>query len=207
MTPILVFDTETTGLPLWNLPSEDLSQPRITQIAAELHDEDTGTTLAFMDLIIKPEGWTIPEELEALTGITNEKAERFGVPIGLALGLFLEMWRKSTLRVAHNEPFDMRMIRIELIRSDAYGEALADEWKAGPAFCTQKNSTKIINLPPSEKMAAAGRRMPKSPNLGEAYKHFTGNDLVGAHNAATDLAACRAVYYGIKNHLAALAAA
>lgn len=203
MTPILIYDTETTGIPQWGLPSEDPSQPRITQLAAELHDEDTGTTLAFMDLIIKPEGWTIPEELEALTGITNEKAERFGAPIGQALGLFLEMWKKATLRVAHNEPFDMRMIRIELMRSTEHDDVFADEWKAGPAFCTQKNSTKIVNLPPTEKMAAAGRYHAKSPNLGEAYKHFTGTDLIGAHNAAVDLAACREVYYGIKRYHAA----
>ncbi|MGT2505722.1 hypothetical protein [Cupriavidus basilensis] len=64
MTPILFYDTETSGLPQWSLPSEDPSQPHITQIAAELHDEDTGTTLAFMDLLIRPDGWTIPKILK-----------------------------------------------------------------------------------------------------------------------------------------------
>ncbi|KJK22089.1 hypothetical protein UB46_23520 [Burkholderiaceae bacterium 16] len=205
MTPILFYDTETSGLPQWSLPSEDPSQPHITQIAAELHDEDTGTTLAFMDLLIRPDGWTIPEELEALTGITNEKAERFGVPIEKAMPLLLNMWRKAELRIAHNESFDMRMVRIEMMRLMAHDAPIHDEWKTSPAFCTQSKSTKIINLPPTEKMLAAGRRTPKSPNLGEAFRHFTGTDLVGAHNAAVDLAACRTVYYGIKRHLATAA--
>lgn len=205
MTPILFYDTETSGLPQWSLPSEDPSQPHITQIAAELHDEDTGTTLAFMDLLIRPDGWTIPEELEALTGITNEKAERFGVPIEKALSLFIGMWKKAQLRVAHNESFDMRMVRIEMMRQLDHDEGFHEQWKTAPAFCTQSKSTKIINLPPSEKMLAAGRRTPKSPNLGEAFRHFTGTDLVGAHNAAVDLAACRTVYYGIKRHLATAA--
>src|SRR5579863_4298071 len=105
MTPILVFDTETNGLPQWSLPSEDPSQPHITQLAAELFDEDSGKVLSYMNLLIKPDGWTIPAELEELTGITNEKATLFGVPIALALQVFVPMWRKCTLRVAHNESF------------------------------------------------------------------------------------------------------
>lgn len=198
MSPILFYDSETTGIPQWSLPSEDPSQPRITQLAAELLDEDTGTVLAYMDFLIKPEGWTIPPELEALTGITNERANLFGVPIAQVLPIFSDMWKKSTMRVAHNESFDMRMVRIELMRSQAHGEEYADYWKAGPAFCTQTKSTKLINLPPTEKMLAAGRNNAKSPNLGEAYFHFTGEKLEGAHNAAVDLRACKAVYFGIK---------
>lgn len=77
--------------------------------------------------------------------------------------------------------------------------------KAAPAFCTQGKSTKIINLPPTEKMLAAGRKHAKSPNLAEAYEFFTGKKLEGAHNAAVDLAACKAVYYGIKKHPAVAA--
>lgn len=47
-------------------------------------------------------------------------------------------------------------------------------------------------------MIAAGRRHHKSANLGEAYKHFTGNELAGAHNALVDVQACMAVYFAIK---------
>ena len=31
----------------------------------------------------------------------------------------------------------------------------------------------------------------KTPNLGEAYRHFTGNELVNAHSAMADVMACR----------------
>jgi DNA polymerase-3 subunit epsilon len=204
MNPIIFYDTETTGLPQWSLPSEDPSQPHITQLAAELFDEDSGTVLAYMDFLIKPEGWTIPADIEELTGITNERANLFGVPIAQVLPIFLDMWKKSTMRVAHNESFDMRMVRIELMRSLAHGEEYADYWKAGPAYCTQVKSTKLINLPPTAKMLAAGRKNAKSPNLGEAYRHFTGKELLGAHNAAVDLDGCKAVYFGIKAAMAAV---
>lgn len=201
MKPILFYDTETTGLPLWNEPSESPDQPHITQLAAELCDVDSGRVLAFMDVLIKPDSWTIPEEIQALTGITNELAQDFGVPIGAALDLFLDLWGRAELRCGHNETFDMRMVRIEIMRSP-YGADFADRWKAAPAFCTQGNSVKILNLPPTEKMVRAGRNHAKSPNLGEAFKFFTGKDLEGAHNAAVDLGACKAVYFGIEAHRA-----
>ena len=112
---------------------------------------------------------------------------------------FLELWGICDFRVAHNESFDMRMIRIELMRDISVPD-FPDTWKAGAAFCTASSSTKILNLQPTQKMIAAGRRNPKTPNLGEAYRFFTGKELVNAHNAAVDLMACKAVYFGIKAH-------
>ena len=197
MKTILIYDTETTGLPIWGSPSNDPRQPRITQIAAELCNADTGEVLAGMNFLIKPDGWTIPDELAALTGITTDKAEKYGVPIAYVLPIFLVMWSKATLRIAHNESFDMRMVRIEIARDPGFDDAFSDHWKEGAAFCTCTNSAKLINLPPTAKMVAAGRTNPKPPNLTEAYKHFTGIDLVNAHNAATDIMACKAVYFGI----------
>lgn len=211
MKKILFYDTETSGLPNWSMPSGDPSQPHVTQLAAELCDEETGETLAAMDMIVRPDGWEIPLELQELTGITMERAMNEGLPADDVLHAFLEMWMGADLRCAHNESFDMRMLRISIMRDASYGlmtvgagatEApFADYWKAGAAYCTQSQSVKIINLPPTPKMVAARRKGPKSPNLGEAYKFFTGEDLVGAHNAQVDIMACKAVYYGIKNHL------
>lgn len=202
MKPILFFDTETNGLPLWREPSNHPGQPHITQLAAELFDADSGRTLAFMDVLIHPDEWTIPEDLQKLTGITNELVSRFGHPLKDALSMFMQMWCESDLRVAHNESFDQRMIRIEAARVLSEHHGFHEDWKRGPVFCTQSNSVAILNLPPTPKMLAAGFNKPKSPNLGEAYEYFTGKKLEGAHNAAVDLAACKAVYFGILDHQA-----
>jgi DNA polymerase III subunit epsilon len=210
---ILVYDTETTGLPVWSKPSEDPCQPHITQLAAELCNADTGETLAYMNFLIKPEGWTIPDEVAQLTGITTEKAMAYGLPIREVLPQFLSLWEKATLhRVAHNESFDMRMVRIEIMRDLIYKDLMksnqigpdtsfADVWKAAPAFCTCTNSAPIVKLPPTAKMVAAGRTNHKPPNLTEAYRHFTGLELKGAHNAAVDIMACKAIYLALNDYV------
>lgn len=204
MKTILIYDTETTGLPDLGKPSEDPCQPRVTQLCAELCDDESGEVLAAFHSIIKPDGWTIPADLEKLTGITNERAKAHGIPMPMALSVFMDMWWRAELRVAHNESFDMRMVRIELVRDKNF-DINADGWKAGKAFCTQAQSQAICKLPPTQRMLAAGRRGPKPPNLGEAYKHFTGQELLNAHNATVDVMACKAVYFGIKKHARAAA--
>lgn len=59
MSTSICYDTETTGLPLFKEPSDHPGQPRVTQLAAELFDDATGATIASMDVIIRPDGWTI----------------------------------------------------------------------------------------------------------------------------------------------------
>ncbi len=196
----LFFDTETSGLPLFSEPSEDPRQPHIVQLAACLVNLDTREELHSMDVIIKPDGWVIPDEVAAIHGITTERALAEGIPETEALTQFIGMWMwdLKTLRIAHNESFDARIVRIAIKRLKA-DDALADEWKAGRAECTQKLATPICKLPPTAKMIAARRNHHKSANLGEAYKHFTGQDLVGAHSAMVDVRACMAVYFAIQD--------
>ncbi len=197
MKPVLFYDTETTGIPNHNLPNNHPLQPRVTQIAAELVDTDTGDVLGALNFLIKPEGWIIPDKLAALTGISTERADKFGVQISHVLTTFLSLSLASELRVGHNEKFDAKMMAIEIDRLFPLNMV---SWGIAPTFCTQEKSVNIINLPPTPKMVAAGRNHPKSPNLTEAYKYFTGLELSGAHNAAVDIMACKEVYFGILKH-------
>ena len=194
MRTALFYDTETTGLPLFNEPSEDPRQPHIVQLAAALVDLDSRKTIASMDVIVKPDGWVIPDDVAKIHGITTEHALDVGINELAAVDLLLDLWRER-LRIAHNEQFDARIVRIALMRH-VDGET-ADKWKAGLAQCTQALSTPICKLPPTKKMLAAGRRHHKSANLGEAYKHFTGLELKDAHTALADVHACMAVFFAI----------
>lgn len=195
MNIALVYDTETTGLPLFKEPSEHPGQPHIVQLGAVLVDLDTWQILSTLDVMVRPEGWTIPEEVSKIHGITTEMAGDLGVPESLAAEMLLDMWR-GRLRIAHNEQFDARIVRIACMRH--FEPTQADEWKEGKAECTANLATPIVKIPPTERMKAAGFTKFKTANLGEAFKHFTGRDLVGAHSALVDVRACLEVYRAIK---------
>lgn len=191
------YDTETTGLPLFNQPSEHPDQPHIVQLAAALVDLDTRATVASLDVVVRPDGWIIPDEVAAVHGITTEHAAAVGVPESLALSLFLELWGRRT-RIAHNEQFDARIIRIAQHRAGELEPELV-AWKNGVAECTARKATPIVKCPPTAKMIAAGRNHYKTANLGEAVQFFTGKPLVNAHSAMADVKGCMDVYFAIRD--------
>lgn len=194
----LFYDTETTGLPLFNEPSEDPRQPHLVQLGAALVNMETRAVVASMDVIVRPAGWEIPKDISDIHGITTEAALDLGVSESMAIGMFLEMWAEGTrTRIAHNEPFDARILRIALLRHE--DEPLADAWKAAPAECTARLSTPICKIPPTERMKAAKRFHHKTPNLSEAYEFFTGQQLQNAHSAMADVRGCMAVYWAIQD--------
>jgi DNA polymerase-3 subunit epsilon len=149
-----------------------------------------------MEVIVQPDGWTIPDEVAAIHGITTEHATAVGVPAKLALQMFLEL-AIGRKRIAHNEQFDARLVRIALLRH--FSAEAADEWKEGKAECTQKLATPIVKAPPTAKMLAVGRNHFKSANLGESVLHFTGKPLENAHSAMADVQGCMDVYFAIQD--------
>lgn len=196
----LFYDTETTGLPDFRAPSESEHQPHLVQLAARLVDLDTRSLINSMDVIVRPDGWIIPDDVAEIHGITTERALVEGVPEGSAIGALMDMWEEAQIRIAHNEPFDARIVRIALVRH--MDQAMADKWKEGKAECTARLATPICKLPPTPKMVAAGLNKFKTASLGEAYRHFTGKELEGAHSARADVHGCMEVYFAIKGEAA-----
>ena len=78
----LIFDTETTGLPQnRQAPLTDFDNwPRVVQLAWQLHDVD-GSIVSAENVIVKPEGFTIPFNAEKVHGISTERALRDGLPV------------------------------------------------------------------------------------------------------------------------------
>ena len=189
MGPLLIYDTETTAFPLWKEPSSDPGQPHICQLAAVLVDSG-GSIMSSMNTIIKPDGWEITDEGAIKThGITTEKALAWGIDIDVAMAQFFAMWRLSVKRIGFNEPFDARMVRIEILRRQA--QSLAEEWKAGDSYCAMRSSRSLCNVPNAKGTGT------KNPTLAEAYHHFTGFEHIDAHDAMGDVMATKDVYFGI----------
>lgn len=199
----LFYDTETTGLPAFGSPSDSPDQPHIVQLGARLVDLDTRTSISSLDVIVRPDGWVIPEEAAAVHGITTEYALQVGIPEEVALQMFMAMWEGRHL-IGHNEPFDRRIIRIAQHRFPSVApESLQILWKEAKGECTCILSTPLCQLPPTAKMVKAGFNKFKSANLGEAHDILVGRPLEGAHNALADVDGCINVYWAIKDGAAA----
>lgn len=192
----LCFDTETTGLPDWGQPSDAPQQPHLVQLAMVLLEEDF-TERASVSLIIRPEGWTIPDDVAKIHGITTELAARVGIPEKVATELYVRMlYDTGALAVAHNVKFDLRIMRIAMLRA-----GYTKEWQAErepKSYCTCTEATPILNLPPTAKMIAAGFNKPKTANLGECIQHFFGEKLEGAHDALVDVRAALRIFKHLK---------
>ncbi|WP_020209004.1 3'-5' exonuclease [Gilvimarinus chinensis] len=189
MNKAIIFDTETTGLPVWKEPSESEAQPHIVQLAAHQVDLDAQKVIQTIDVIVKPEGWvSSPEALET-HGITEEYAGDVGIPEKLAVEMLMDLCGNG-LHIAHNTTFDRRILRIALKRY--FGDRIADDFKDAPYECTGLLSKPIMKMEPK------GRYGYKMPKLEEAYRYFTDKELENAHTAIADVNACMEIYWAIK---------
>lgn len=189
---ILSYDTETTGLPDWKSPSGSENQPHIVQIGAVLYDTETKDIVKTLNIIIKPDGWVIPDETIEIHGITNEHALSVGVSEKDAIQQLLDMCEGAE-RVAFNRTFDQRIIRIGLKRY--FDEEIQDKWAE-----KDDHHCSMIMAKPIMKLLPKGRYGFKNPKLSDAYKYFTGEELEGAHDALVDAKASLKVYLGCLEH-------
>jgi DNA polymerase-3 subunit epsilon len=200
-----LYDTETTGQPDYHSPSEGPQQPHIAQFACALVCLETRAVLDRFEAIGRPDGWTIPDEVAAIHGITTAHAIEHGIPEFDIVTRALSMHERSTVRVAHNASFDDRIMRIALKRFA--NDAIADDFRDGRAvYCTCKATTNLCRLPFANGRKGRGGAF-KYPKLAEAYRHFFGEEMTGAHTADGDLNALIRVFFAIIDDEAARARA
>ncbi len=181
---ILVGDTETNGMISWKEPSESEHQPHCVQLAALRVDPTTQDVLEQMDVIIKPDGWIIPQETIDIHGITMERAMDEGIPEVDALDMYMALHSKCGLRVFHNSTWDNRILRIMLkrFRPDLVTD---EEWKdASRYYCTMVQYSKHFGG--------------KWPKLAEAYEFLFNEKFENAHSAMGDTKACMRIYFKLQ---------
>lgn len=186
----LFFDTETTGKALFKSPVTHTGQPHIVQLAA-IMCADTGEERGYIYSIIKPDGWTIPDEAAAIHGITTELANNSGIPLLSALSVFSNFLHLSDLLIAHNIDFDAFVLSAELSRRTGNGIAkLSEKMEITDRFCTMRNTTQLCKLP-------GNFGDYKWPKLTESHKTLFGTDVEGSHDAMADVRACARIYFEI----------
>jgi DNA polymerase-3 subunit epsilon len=157
---LLIFDTETTGLPKSRQPSSKgpNNWPHIVSISWVILDADTNKVEKEQSYIVKPMGWTIPDDSIKIHGITNEKAHSQGTDLAKVMGEFLG--EGYDMLVAHNLDFDYNVLHnaiqwdLELPFSSLYKKMC----------CTMELSRDLCKL-------RTGFGSYKSPKLSELYEH------------------------------------
>ena len=183
---VLIFDTETTGLALWKEPSGDPGQPHVVDLAAELWDGDQ-LLEEYSSLVAI--GVPIPADMTAIHGIDDAMAAGGSAP-GEVWLRFLELTKRADVIAGHNVSFDVRMMRIMGAR------VTGEKWEPmQPTFCTMRKSVGIVRAPKKNARFANDWKL---PSLGEAVRHFFGEEHPNAHRAKPDCVAARRVYFALQ---------
>jgi DNA polymerase III epsilon subunit-like protein len=183
---ILVFDTETTGLPKQRgRPAEDVDNwPRVVQLGWGIFDE-RGAELELHAAIVRPDGFSIPADAIRVHGITAARAAREGKPLGEVLPPFLDAVGQADLIVSHNIEFDRNVVRAEIIRL-----RLGDPLRCARTFCTQVGSTDFCAIP--------GSRGFKYPRLSELHAKLFGAPMQEAHEVSVDIRTCAKCFFELR---------
>ena len=189
---ILVFDTETTGLPervnnkYPNIENTD-KWPYVIQLSYILYDTELQTMIEYQDNIIKlAPNIKISSESTKIHGINRSLSNRKGIPITDAINSFIKTLAKADCIVAHNLSFDKRMIQVELFRLDSI-----DCFIGKDEHCTMKSN---INYCAIEKIGRNGDTYYKYPRLSELYHKMFGIIPKGTHNSMVDVLICLRCY-------------
>tara|TARA_B000000557_G_C20695175_1_gene409148 strand:- start:121 stop:777 length:657 start_codon:yes stop_codon:yes gene_type:complete len=194
---LLVFDTETTGLPpRGQTPSVSniVYWPFNVQISFLGCDTET-CKLTEGDFIIKlPDNETIPKESSDIHGITNEIMKEKGVDIKKALDKFLDLYTNCDVLIAHNIEFDLNMLRAAFLRN-GYERHIFKNSKV-IKVCTMKSTINFCNL--NVKSTTNGDKYKKWPKLVELHNKIFKTNFENMHNSLADVYACFRCYYRLK---------
>jgi len=192
---ILIFDTETTGLPKQIKYNKyysytDLNKYdscRIVSICWYIYD-DTNNIKSFYN-IIKPNDFIIDNNSIAckINGITQEIANDKGINITDMFDQLKEDLYDIDRIIAHNINFDKHILLAELFRHNK--QDIIDLFLTKELYCTMEHGMPITNI----KFKNSNNL--KSPKLIELYKHFYNEEFDGAHNAEADVIACARCYF------------
>lgn len=195
----LFYDTETTGFVNKKMALDAVEQPRVVQLGAILDFED-GREAMRLDVIINHPFDALPANVRAgwvgedgisgaakIHGISPAISEQIGVTESIAIELFCDMLAVAKTVVGHNiTGFDNTLmtgvIRRVLRRPDAdpfAGKRILDTMVAG----------KPLAAMPSRQGGY------KNPKLTELHQKLFGEGFEDAHQAISDVLACRRCFY------------
>lgn len=190
---VLVFDVETTGLPIGKNPSisELDNWPYIVQLSYIMYDASKNEIdLSYNEIIKIPEYVEISNESIKLHNITMERNQRIGVNIRVALQTFNRVLQQADIVVGHNISFDKRMIMVECARNLVY-HRFNNKGIKKVEYCTMKNSVDVCRI---ERFTKNGEKYFKYPTLSELYNNLFKEIPKNTHDSFMDVLLCLRCY-------------
>ena len=177
---MIVFDLETTGLPLAEGADIDL-QPRITEFGAIKLDHQL-KEIAVLEFLVNP-GIPLDPKVTKITGLTDDMLKD-KKPFVARLEEITNFFLGERFLVAHNLPFDRIVLQFELER---LGKLFQFPWPP-EQICTVEVGETIWN---------------KKRKLSDIYLEVTGNEHKGAHRSIADVRALIEIFkwYSKEGHL------
>lgn len=190
--PYLVVDCESTGLFRFGDPADAPGQPRLAHLTmiGTVGDRVWFKTNAY----IRPDGWSMPPELERVHGLTDAILNEKGIPILGVLALYAWLIDAGYVIVAYNSAYDLKLMRGELRRG-----GLDDRASRTPSICTMLACVDICKLP-----YPSGREGYKFPKLREALECLGIEQRGTAHTALGDAESCLAIFRELRRRGVAL---
>ena len=191
---IIVFDTETTGLPKkrHGLIEDDENWPYIVQLAWLVVDRRR--IIKKVSHIIKLRDRKIPEASTKIHKITNEDMDLYGVDIKNVLEEFINDLNGAVFMVAHNLKFDYKITCAELFRNKMFKEMKL--MNVPKKYCTMLKAYKKYKM----RSPRSGRIVRKYPKLCQLYKILFGSmpnsNLL--HDALIDSYVCLRCFYKMR---------
>jgi len=194
---VLVFDTETTGLPETKIINPDTLKlwPHIVEFSYIIYDTDENDIVESFDTIVKiNEDIVISKESITLHGITNKISTKDGRDIDVVLNNFFHQLQNVDLLVGHNVSFDINMVTVELLRL-IYDDNIEEEKMDHKQnlhfltnfkfiYCTLKESIVLCNIKSVNKFGKEYVKFPRLIELHEKLFETTPNKL---HNSFNDI--------------------
>ncbi len=190
---ILLFDTETTGLPPSKRKLDPTTWPHIVQLSYLIIDTETFEVIKEYDAIVRVSpDVVISEGSIALHKITPDISQDHGIDIRLVMDEFYADVLTVQKVVAHNLEFDLNVVKVELMRLDSIEggyrqqRLLMDSLMScnGNAYCTMLETIYLCNL---ERKYKNGETYKKYPKLIELYRHLFNEEAANLHNAMNDV--------------------
>lgn len=190
---VLVFDTETSGLPTERNASiyETEKWPHVLQLSYIVYDMDTNELITVENDYIKIESSVVvsPESTK-IHHITPEQLNN-GISIVDALSKFNSYASQSSIMVAHNVSFDKRMLIVEGVRNNI-------KMNFHDTYCTMKSGIDICKI---EKISMKGEKYFKYPTLSELHNELFQTIPKNTHNALIDILICMRCYCKVEANL------